>query len=139
MYSHTHSVHTHPNIISLAHAARRLTGMWHVLALSLLPLTPRLEVRFPENKALAQPDEYPMEWMDIYSEAFDTTDAELEQGVVGFWSWFYDNACKDSLRLAVEAEPFKFFVCARMCEEGSVPVIKFTPNGTRVRGCNKSV
>ena len=119
-------------------ALRRVpVEMWQVvLSLSLLPLGPRLNVRFL-NRPFAQPDEFPMDWTDVYSAALDATDAEVERGVDGFWSWLYDHACSEPLRLAVEAKPFKLFVCARTCEDGNVPVITFTSNGTRVRGCAK--
>ena len=116
--------------------------MWFFAALSLLPLTPRLEVRFPGARPFAQPDEYPMEWERVYSTALqpDGADQDSPEAAAtfdGFWAWFFENACAPPLKLAVEAKPFELLVCARKCGDGFVPILQFERNGTRVRGCKR--
>ena len=116
--------------------------MWHLALLALLPLGPRLNVRFPERTPFAQADEFPMEWERVYSTALqpDGADEDSPEAAAtfdGFWAWFFENACPLPLKLAVEAKPFELLVCARKCRKKYVPVLQFERNGTRTRGCKR--
>ena len=110
---------------------------------ALLPIGPRLDVRFHENRVFSpQSDEFPLSWERVYSTALQPEDVEASYpGAVdafdGFWSWLFEHACPPPLKLAVEAKPFELLVCARKCRADHVPVLKFEWNGTRVRECSK--
>ena len=110
--------------------------MWQVvLVLSLVPLGPRLNVRFTQNRPFAQPGEFPIEWQAVYSAALEVGSMKNEPVFDEFFNWFVENACEPPLQLAAEEKPFHLLVCAAKCVTGEVPVIHFDRNGTRVRTC----
>lgn len=120
--------------------------MWHfVILAALLPISPRLDVRFPNNRPFQlQWDEFPVEWHSVYTSALQPEEVEVgSPGALAalddFWQWAIGHACPAPLRLASEERPFQLLVCALKCRADEVPVIKFERNGTRVRECVKNV
>lgn len=114
--------------------------MWFLASVSLIPFSPRLNVRFPENALFLQADEFALEWENVYTQMFPPQDSESDymsdnEVFNPFWSWFFENACPLPLKLAIELKPFGLMVCARECRDGYVSVMKVNRNGSRTRDC----
>jgi len=72
---------------------------------------PKLDARFPQPSFILQPGEFDMAWHAVWS-AYFQEGGELDD----FLDYFFENACKLPLKIAVEKVPHRLLVCATKCK-----------------------
>jgi len=93
---------------------------------------PKLQVRFSHTTLSLQDDEFDMAWHSTWSAYFEDGD-EFDD----FIGYFFENACRPPLQLAMEEIPLGLLVCTNKCKEGYTPVFQELEHGQRVRKCKR--